>query len=96
MVSIDKRLLWWIFSVTSGGLVRAKIVELLKDRPSNPNQIAKELKLSYPTIRYHLNILQENKVVDFTKGTSVAMYYLTDEMMEIYPEFLKILEIIKK
>jgi DNA-binding transcriptional ArsR family regulator len=97
MVSkIDKRLLWWVFSVTSGGPVRAKIIELLKDRPSNPNQISKELKLSYPTIRYHLNILQENKMVDSTKGTSITMYYLTDEMIESYSEFLKILKMIKE
>ncbi len=86
---IDKRLLWWIFSATSGGIVRAKIVHLLRERPSNANQIAKELNLSYPTIRYHLKILEENRIIEPTK-TSVAVYFLTDEMEKAYPEFLEI------
>jgi predicted transcriptional regulator len=93
---IDKRLLWWIFSATGGGPVRARIVELLKEMPSNPNQITRELEFAYPTIKYHLNILEENKIVASTKGTSVSMYYITDEMEEVYPEFQKIVEIVKK
>jgi DNA-binding transcriptional ArsR family regulator len=92
---IDRRLLWWTFSVTTGGPVRAKIIRILKDRPSNPNQVSKKLKLSYPTVRYHLNILQENNIVGSTAGTSITMYYLTDEMEEAYPEFLEILKIVE-
>ncbi|HEQ78502.1 MAG TPA: ArsR family transcriptional regulator, partial [Euryarchaeota archaeon] len=38
---MDKKLLWWIFGVTKGGVVRAKIVMLLHDRPRNANQLAK-------------------------------------------------------
>jgi hypothetical protein len=37
-----KRLLWYLISSTRGGVNRAKILDLISSRPSNPYQIASE------------------------------------------------------
>lgn len=92
---MDKKLLWWIFAVSSGGPTRAHIVNLLKERPASASQLARALNLSYPTVRYHLNILLENRVVVSSGATAIVMYYLSDEMEKDYPAFLDIWEKIK-
>jgi len=89
---MDKKLLWWIFGVTKGGVVRAKIVMLLHDRPRNANQLAKKLKLDYTTVRYHLNILLKHGIVEVSEHTYIVMYFPTDIMVEHWDEFVKIYE----
>ncbi|MEK6978509.1 MAG: winged helix-turn-helix domain-containing protein [Candidatus Hydrothermarchaeota archaeon] len=92
---MDRKLLWWIFAVTKGGIVRARIVHHLRERPMNANQLAQELKLDYTTVRYHLNILLKNGIVVPSKDTYIVMYFLSDAMEEGYEEFLRIYEKIK-
>ncbi len=87
---MDKKLLWWIFGVTKGGPVRAKIVKLLHERPRNANQLAQILKMDYTTIRYHLNILVKHQIVEASEHTYIVMYFITENMMEHWDEFLKI------
>jgi DNA-binding transcriptional ArsR family regulator len=91
---MDKKLLWWIFGVTKGGIVRARIVKLLHIRPSNANQIARELKMDYTTVRYHLDILLKHDVVEISEPTYIVMYFLTQRMMDQWEEFLKIYDTI--
>jgi hypothetical protein len=62
---MDKKLIWWIFGVSSGGAVRARIVKKLHERPANANQLAKELGLEYNHVRYHLDILLKNALKFF-------------------------------
>ncbi len=84
---MNKKLLWWIFGVSKGGIIRAKIVNLLNERPCNANILAKNLKVDYTTARYHLNILLKHSIVEASKDTYIVMYFLTDEMMESWEEF---------
>jgi DNA-binding transcriptional ArsR family regulator len=93
---MDKKLLWWIFAVTRGGIVRAKIVRLLRERPMNANQIAQELEMDYTTIRYHLDTLLKNGIVVPSKDTYIVMYFLSEAMEESYEDFLEIYEKIKE
>ncbi|MBI5253264.1 MAG: winged helix-turn-helix transcriptional regulator [Euryarchaeota archaeon] len=93
---MNKKLLWWIFAVSSGGKVRARILHILKDKPSTCSQLAKELNLTYQTIRYHLAILLENKVIVSSGDTSIAIYFLSDEMEGEWGEFMRIWERIEK
>ena len=87
---MDRKLLWWIFGVTKGGAVRAEIVNMLHERPSNANQIARRLNLDYTTVRYHLNILLKHGIVETSGHTYIVMYFLTDTMLEHWDEFLEI------
>jgi len=45
-----KRLLWFVFTGTRGGLNRLKIISKLKEKPLNINQLAKEFGLDYKAI----------------------------------------------
>lgn len=76
--------------------MRAEIVKSLNERPRNANQIARKLKLDYTTVRYHLDILLKHGIVETSKDTYVVMYFLTDEMLEHWDEFLKIYKKISK
>ena len=40
-----KRLLWFVFAGSRGGLNRLRIIAALKEKPLNTNQLAKELNL---------------------------------------------------
>ena len=47
-----KRLLWFVFAASRGGLNRLKIISKLKENPLNINQLAKELGLDYKAIQH--------------------------------------------
>jgi DNA-binding transcriptional ArsR family regulator len=89
---MDRKLLWWIFGVTKGGIIRAKIVKLLDERPANANQLAKTLKMDYTTVRYHLDVLLKHSIVETSGHTYIVMYFPSDNMMDHWDEFLKIYE----
>ena len=91
-----KRLLWWLIAGTKGGINRARIINLLNDRPYNANQIAEELKLDYKTIRHHIEVLEKNNIIE-PKGKGYGnMYFLTTIMEENYDIFNEIWERIGK
>ena len=85
-----KNILWYLIAGTRGGETRGKIIELLKDNPSNANKIAEILKLDYKTVRHHLEVLEKNNViVAVNKGTYGAVYFLSELMesnMQIFGE----------
>ena len=49
-----KRLLWFVFAGSRGGLNRLKIISKLKNNPFNINQLANELGLDYKAIQHHI------------------------------------------
>ncbi|MBI5147044.1 MAG: winged helix-turn-helix transcriptional regulator [Thaumarchaeota archaeon] len=58
-----KRLLWFVFAGSRGGLNRLKLVSILKNTPLNANQLAKELDLDYKAIQHHVRVLEKNNIV---------------------------------
>jgi len=92
-----KRLLWWILAGTKGGPNRARIIELIHERPLNANQLAEKLGMDYKTIRHHLSVLAENDIITTTaNGKYGAMYFLSSHFDENYSEFEQIREQIGK
>ncbi|MBS3114097.1 winged helix-turn-helix transcriptional regulator [Candidatus Woesearchaeota archaeon] len=77
-----KNLLWYLIAGTKGGETRGRIIELIKNKPSNANKIAEILKLDYKTVRHHLEVLEKNNVIiAINKGKYGAVYFLS-ELME--------------
>jgi DNA-binding transcriptional ArsR family regulator len=73
-----KRAMVYLFLGTRGGKNRVKIVELVKDQPSNSNRISEKLDLDYKTVRHHLKVLGDNGVlVSNEKDSYGAVYFLT-------------------
>jgi len=67
--------------------MRARIIMLVRERPSNTNQIAVALDIDYKTAAHHLRVLRENRVLSPTGDGYGAVFLLTPEMEESLPAF---------
>ena len=76
-----KRMLWYIFAGSRGGRNRMKIIELLKDRPYNINQLAETLQLDYKAIQHHILVLEKNNLVNRV-GERYGMLYFISNYLE--------------
>lgn len=73
-----KRMMVYVFVGSRGGQNRARIVELLRAEPSNPNKISEKLGLDYKTVQHHIRMLEQNGViVASSKGSYGAVFFLT-------------------
>jgi len=72
--------LWYVLASTRGGPTRARILAALDERPRNPNQLAEALELDYTTVRYHLDELADNGVVEASGDEYAAVYLPTDRV----------------
>ncbi len=58
-----KRLLWFVFAGSRGGVNRLRLVLAIKEKPLNANQLAKELSLDYKAILHHIGVLEKNNII---------------------------------
>ena len=86
-----RRLLLYLISATRGGPVRALILATLKDEPMNANQLKQRLGYDYSTIKHHLDVLTENRLVEPVGGKYGQIYFLSSLLQENYGNFLEIL-----
>ncbi|ELZ48041.1 DNA-binding protein [Halorubrum distributum JCM 9100] len=70
--------LWQVLAGTRGGPNRARLLRALDERPRNANRLAKDLDLAYKTVRHHLDVLEENGVIESTDQNYGAVYLPTD------------------
>lgn len=85
-----RKFLWKLLAGTKGGLNRARIIDELKNRPYNANQLAERLSLNYKTIKYHIEVLEKNNIVTSTGKGYGALYFLSDKMEKNFDIFLEI------
>jgi DNA-binding transcriptional ArsR family regulator len=100
LVSANKRqlryMLGWLISGTRGGVTRAQVIKAVHDTPQNANQLANALKMDYKTVRYHLEVLEKNRLVTSVGDRYGATYFLTQIMEDNYVLFEEILNKIWK
>ena len=77
-----KHLLLYILTGTRGGWTRAKIINSLKQKPSNIHQLSKELNLDYKTIQHHIKMLLKNHLISSLNQDSYARAYIISEELE--------------
>jgi len=80
-----KRLLWFIFTGSRGGLNRLKIIFSIKEKPLNTNQLAKELGLDYKAIQHHIKILEKNNLIT-RQGEKYGVTYFISTFLEVNME----------
>ena len=86
-----KRLFWYIFAGSRGGLNRLRIISSLKVTPLNINQLAKALNLDYKAIQHHIKILEKNNLI--TKiGEKYAVTYFISNFLEVNMETFEEIE----
>ena len=83
-----KRLLRYLYAGSKGGNNRIKIVELLKERPYNMNQLAEKLNLDYKAIQHHITVLEKNNIIS-RMGEKYGVLYFISSYMETNIEAFK-------
>ena len=91
-----KYLLGWLIAGTRGGVTRAQIIKAIHETPQNANQLANSLKVDYKTVRYHLEVLEKNRIVTSVGDKYGATYFLSQTLEDNYGEFEEILKKIWK
>ena len=86
-----KRLLWFVFAGSRGGLNRLKIISKLRDQPYNINQLSNELGLDYKAIQHHINVLEKNNLVT-KEGEKYGITYFISTFLEVNMETFEEIE----
>ncbi len=79
---------WWIVVGSKGGEMRAKMLDLLCERPMNANQLAEALKVNYRTVTHHLDVLSKNGLIK-AEGPKYGQMYFPSESCRSHRNLLK-------
>lgn len=77
-----KRLLWFVFAGSRGGLNRIRFISAIRKTPLNANQLAKELGLDYKAIQHHANVLEKNNFVTRV-GDKYGVVFFISTFLEV-------------
>ena len=80
-----KRLLWFVFAGSRGGLNRLRLIQTIKEKPLNANQLAKELGLDYKAIIHHINVLEKNNLIS-KEGEKYGVTFFISTFLEVNME----------
>ena len=80
-----RRLLWFVFAGSRGGLNRLRIITALKETPQNTNQLANELSLDYKAIQHHINVLKKNNLIS-KEGEKYGITFFISTFLEVNME----------
>ncbi len=84
--------LWQLLASSRGAHNRVRIIQLLDERPRNANELAENLELDYTTVRHHLDVLIENKVItEATEGYG-AIFMFTEQSRDHWDVIEQILD----
>ncbi len=70
-----KKLFWFVFAGTRGGLNRIRIISHIRKTPSNTHQIANNIGLDYKAVQHHLKNLERNNLVTKAGNKYGATYF---------------------
>ena len=80
-----KRILWFVFAGSRGGLNRLRIISAIKEKPMNTNQLANELGLDYKAIQHHIAVLEKNNLIS-KEGEKYGVTYFVSTFLEVNME----------
>ena len=83
-----ERLLWWLFAGSAGAKTRGLVLNAIREEPRNAQQLSEALDLDYTTIRHHLKVLEQNRIV-VTEGSSYGKLYFVSDSMEAHWQTLQ-------
>jgi len=90
-----KRLLWFVFAGSRGGLNRLKLVKIIRENPLNANQLAKEMSLDYKAIIHHIGVLEKNNIITRIGEKYNVTFFISNFLeanMESFEEIVQKLE----
>jgi predicted transcriptional regulator len=86
---MPRRLLWYLFAGSKGAQNRIRIIDILKERPSNINQLSDTLGLDYKGVLHHISVLEKNNLVTRAGERYGVLYFMSDYLehnIETYNE----------
>lgn len=86
------KFIWGVLAGTKGTANRVRIIDELKNRPYNVNQLAEKLDLDYKTVKHHIHVLETNHMVTSNGRKYGNLYFLSDKMEQNYDSFEEIRE----
>lgn len=85
------RVLWWLFSSSAGARTRGRVLVALHAEPRNAQQLARELGVDYTTVRHHLRVLAENRLIESSGAHYGQVYSVATHLDARWPEVEAIL-----
>ena len=73
-----KRVLWFLFAGSRGGENRIRIIDFLKKRPYNINQLADALGVDYKLVQHHIGVLERNNMVTKAGEKYAVLYFISN------------------
>lgn len=87
-----KKIFWNLFVSSRGSTNRIKIMSLLRNIPSNPNQISKNIEADYKCASHHLRILEDHHLVEKFHGGGMTTFFVSplfEENQQIFDEIIE-------
>lgn len=91
-----RRLLWFLFAGSRGGDNRIKIIDCLKKRPYNINQLADALGVDYKLVQHHIGVLERNNMVTKAGEKYAVLYFISNYLEANIEAFNEIQAAIEK
>ena len=91
-----RRLLWFLFAGSRGGDNRIKIIDFLKKRPYNINQLADALGVDYKLVQHHIGVLERNNMVTKVGEKYAVLYFISNYLEANIEAFNEIQAAIEK
>ena len=88
-----ERILWWLFAGSTGAMNRLEILEAIKEQPRNAQQLTQKVQVDYTTVRHHLKVLEQNRLI-VAEGEKYGRVYFLSTVME--DKWSKLEEILKR
>lgn len=88
-----ERILWWLFAGSTGAVNRLEILEAIREQPRNAQQLTQIMRVDYTTVRHHLKVLEQNRLV-ISEGEKYGKVYFLSNVME--ENWSKLEEILKR
>ena len=77
-----KHSLWHVLAGTRGGITRIRILELLRERPYNVNNLSEKLGMDYKTVQHHIRVLVNERVITTDDRKKYGSLYFLSPLFE--------------
>ena len=85
-----QNILYWLIANSVGGYNRGLIINHLFNQPENANNLSLKLNIDYNTIRYHLDILLKNGLLETAGNDYGKTYFISKNLTNHKKYFIKI------
>lgn len=91
-----RRLLWFVFAGSRGGMNRMRMIKILRKSPLNANQLAREMEIDYKAVMHHVMVLEKNNMITRIGEKYNVTFFISNFLEANMDSFDKISEDLEK